>query len=321
MTTHADPAVARRDMAAVLGPQRITIDPWGIKVGPFRHLTAERLRLEGLSYDGFTVEPVGSTLGGEIRGLDLRQPLDPVVRDEVARALADFKVLFFRDQPIDQAQHVAFASSFGELEVHPFLPSNTGFAELVRFEKEAKVGGFENAWHHDVTWRANPSMGAVLHGIEVPRVGGDTLFSDMHAAYDGLDDGVKARIEGLVATHDFTRGFGAGMDREAKRQMQERYPPVTHPVVHRHPVTGMKLIYVNRYFVTGIVGLDQDESDALVDTLCREAELVEYQVRFHWERDSIAFWDNRAVQHYAASDYYPATRIMERASIVGGRPE
>jgi taurine dioxygenase len=307
-------------MATVFGPQRMRIEPWGVKVGPLRHLTEERLRLEGCTYDGFTVEPVGSTLGGEIVGLDLRQPLDPVVRDEVARALADFKVLFFRDQPIDQGQHVAFAKSFGELEVHPFLPSNTGFAELVRFEKEAMVGGFENAWHHDVTWRERPSMGAVLHGIEVPRVGGDTLFSDMHAAYDGLDEDVKVRIEGLQATHDFTRGFGSGMDPEAKRQMQEKYPPVVHPVVHHHPVTGKKLLYVNRYFVTGIVGMDRDESNDLIDLLCREAETVEYQVRFHWEQDSIAFWDNRAVQHYAASDYYPARRVMERASICGNRP-
>jgi len=315
-----EPVVTKRDMAEVLGPQRMRIDPWNLKVGPVRHLQAEHERLEGLTYDGFTVALQSATVGGLVEGLDLRVPLTPALVAELARALADFKVLFFRNQPIDQAQHVAFASSFGALETHPFLPSNTGFPELVRFEKEAKVGSFENAWHHDVTWRECPSMGAVLHCIACPKVGGDTLFSDMYAAYDGLDDDVKDRIAGLHAVHDFTRGFGAGMDKDAKRAMQERYPKVRHPVVITHPVTGKKLLYVNRFFVERIEGLSDTESLELIDELCRQAEIVEYQVRFRWEPDSIAFWDNKAVQHYAAADYYPQRRVMERASIIGPRP-
>ena len=309
-----------RDPARMVGPRRVTLEPWGVTIGPVVHLTAERRRLRSCAYAGFAVNPHGSTLGGMVTGLDLRTPLDPHTLAELRRCLADFKVLFFRDQPLSQDQHVAFARQFGELEIHPFLPSNTEIEALVRFENEDTVGGFENGWHHDVTWRSCPSMGAVLRAIVVPETGGDTLFADMHAAYDGLDDGMKERIEGLRAVHDFTGTFGTTLDPDARAAMQERYPPVEHPVVHVHPVTGRKLLYVNRYFVTGIVGMEREEGIALIKELAAQAETVEYQCRFRWEPDSIAFWDNRAVQHYAASDYFPDRRIMERASIVGTRP-
>ncbi len=158
--------------------------------------------------------------------------------EELRQALYDYKVIFFRDQPMDPHQHVAFARRFGDLEVHPFLPSNTGEPELVRFEKTAEVSGYENSWHHDVTWRACPSMGAILHAVAVPDAGGDTLFSDMYAAYDGLDQATKDEIDGLQAVHDFTQTFGHSMSADERKKAQEQYPPVRHPVVCSHPATG-----------------------------------------------------------------------------------
>jgi alpha-ketoglutarate-dependent taurine dioxygenase len=252
--------------------------------------------------------------------LNLRQELSPEAMSELRRCLFEFKVLLFRDQPLTGAEHVRFAAQFGELEIHPFIASNSDHPELVRFEKHAEVGGYENGWHSDVSWRERPSLGAVLHALEVPPAGGDTLFADMYAAYDGLDAAVQERIEGLFAIHDYSKAFGHAVAEADRDRMRREFPPARHPVVRVHPETGRKLIYVNRFFVDHIEGLDPAASSDLIDFLSGQAEIVEYQCRFQWEEHSIAFWDNRAVQHYASSDYWPARRVMERASIKGEQP-
>jgi alpha-ketoglutarate-dependent sulfate ester dioxygenase len=305
---------------APLLARRLKIDKYNIAVGPLGHLAEERRRLDNLRWRHFDVRRLGATIGAELSGVDLTAALPDAVIDDIRQALHDYKVIFFRRQALSAAQHVAFSRRFGELEIHPFIPSNTGQPELVRFEKSADVGGFENGWHHDVTWRECPSMGAVLHAIAVPPTGGDTLFADMIAAYEGLDDETRARIDGLSAVHDYAQVFGRVIPAGQREAMRAQYPLVEHPVVCAHPATGRLHLYVNRFFTSAIVGLEPDESTALIDRLSRQAEILEYQCRFQWEPDSVAFWDNRAVQHYAASDYWPDVRVMERASIVGPRP-
>jgi taurine dioxygenase len=192
--------------------------------------------------------------------------------------------------------------------------------EVVRFAKDAETVGVENIWHSDVSWREVPALGSVLRAREVPPVGGDTLFSDMTAAYEGLDDEVKRRIDGLSAVHDFTQSFGVGMPPERLAEMQTRFPAVEHPVVRTHPRTGRRILYVNAIFTSHIVGMPREESDALLDFLFQQASIPEYQCRFRWQKNSIAFWDNRSVQHYAVNDYWPQPRVMERVAIVGDRP-
>ncbi len=320
-STEATTFVADADPAAGLAAKRVRFPKFpDVSIGPLGHLAAERSRLNDLTWEHFTVRRVAATCGAELHDIDITGELSDAQIDEIRAALHAYKVIFFRDQPLTPEQHVAFARRFGDLELHPFIPGNDQQPELVRFEKGADTGGYENGWHHDVTWRAEPSLGAILHAVRVPATGGDTLFCDMHAAYEGLDDETKNRIEGLDAVHDYMLAFANQVPADKQAEMRERFPTVTHPVVITHHATGKKLLYVNRFFTSHIAGLEEQESTALLDTLCKHADTVEYQCRFRWENDSVAFWDNRAVQHYAASDYWPDVRIMERASIVGGKP-
>ncbi len=272
-----------------------------------------------------TVSPLTPTIGAEIGTIDLAHPLDGTTKAALRQALLDWKVLFFRDQDITTEQHLAFARSFGELEVHPFAPHKEGYPEVLAITHGPGNKGKENTWHSDVTWRLEPSLGSVLRAQEVPQVGGDTLFADMYAAYAGLSDAIKAKIDGAQAVHDFTH-FRTGMRKRGVSEdkiaeFNEKYPSVEHPVVRTHPETGRKCLYVNAAFTLHIVGMEKAESDALLKHLYAQAAIPEYQCRFRWRANSIAFWDNRASQHYAASDYYPAVRRMERVTIIGDRPQ
>jgi taurine dioxygenase len=272
----------------------------------------------------FSLAPLTPTIGAEVGDIDLSKALDTETAEGLRAALRDWKVLFFRDQDITTEQHLAFARNFGDLEVHPFAPSKEGYPEVLRITHDKDDRGQENVWHSDVTWRETPSLGSILRCLESPPVGGDTLFADMCAAYDGLKDEMKARLEGRVAVHDFAH-FRRGLRKQGKSEAQieafnRAYPMVEHPVVRTHPETGRKALYVNAAFTQSIVGMEKAESDALLSQLYARAAVPEYQCRFRWEVNSIAFWDNRASQHYAASDYWPAVRRMERVTIIGDRP-
>ncbi|WP_248930403.1 TauD/TfdA dioxygenase family protein [Paenibacillus hamazuiensis] len=296
----------------------LSVPERGLKSGP-RHLSRLPEGVEAQPYELFTVKPLGVTIGAEIEGVDLRRPVTPELQKELNRALLEWKVLFFRNQHITSEQQRAFARLWGELETHPFLPQGDS-DEVVRFAKNEQSVGRENSWHSDVSWRLTPALGAVLRLIEVPEAGGDTLWADMAAAYDNLPDDVKQRIDGLHAVHDFTHVFGVRLSPEELLAKQAEFPAAIHPVVRKHPETGRKTLYVNPNFTVRIVGLEPDESEKLLQYLFLQAQVPEYQVRFRWEANSVAFWDNRATQHYASSDYYPSRRIAERVAIVGDRP-
>jgi taurine dioxygenase len=275
-------------------------------------------------YERFTVTPLAPTIGAEIGGVDLGGPVDDALQAELRRALLEWKVLFFRDQDITRPQQRAFAERWGTLEQHPFYryvhPDQNDDEDVVRLAKDAMSGGAENERHADVTWHTEPSWGAVLRAVEVPPVGGDTLWADAAAAHDALPEDLRERIAGLTAVHDWQHTFGLAMTDDVREQLAERFPAQEHPVVRIHPETGRRTLFVNAIFTRRIVGLPEAESDALLLRLQREISRPEHQCRFRWTPGAVAFWDNRATQHYASSDYWPQRRVMDRISIAGDRP-
>jgi taurine dioxygenase len=271
------------------------------------------------SFTRIGIKPLSPVIGAEIEGVDLREGLDDAVIADIRAALLKHRVIFFRDQDISVDQHIAFARRFGDLEIHPATPKGQPNPEILHIAHDDKNKGRENQWHSDVTWRAEPSLGSILRAREVPEVGGDTLFSCMVAAYQGLSPAMKAWICTLTAVHDIARVFAKRLGKSVA-ELHEQYPPTEHPVVRTHPETGERALYVNTGFTSHIKGLSATESDWLLQHLYAQAAIPEYQCRFRWRANSIAFWDNRASQHYAASDYFPAYRAMERVTIAGDRP-
>jgi taurine dioxygenase len=271
----------------------------------------------------FSVEPLTPAIGAVIAGADLGKP-DAALCAALKQALLKWKVLFFYDNDITATEQVALARQFGALETHPVVPHVPEKPEVSVIIHDRDSRGNQNMWHSDVTWRPEPSWGSILRAVEVPEVGGDTLFADMGAAYDGLSPALKVRIEGRSAVHEM--GYlkvmmrRQGMSAEEREDTVRKYPPFAHPIVRTHPETGRKTLNVNAVFTKRILNMEPAESSALLNELCARATVPEYQCRFRWRKNAIAFWDNRATQHYAVSDYWPERRHMQRVSIVGDRP-
>ncbi|MBM3596306.1 MAG: taurine dioxygenase [Alphaproteobacteria bacterium] len=279
-----------------------------------------------------TVTKTTGTLGAEVEGIALAGNLSQGTIDWISDALVQHKVLVFRNQNhLTRAEHIAFGRRFGELEFHPFAVHlsqfNTGEAdpEIIVIESKS-VGGNRGTdiWHSDVTWRSDPSLGSILRCLISPESGGDTMWADMEMAYELLDEETKARIEGLEAAHDWTN-FRQGLrnlkvPEEKIEELNALYPVATHPVVRTHPVSSRKCIYVNSVFTQRIVGMEPQDSDALLQKLWRQASIPEVQVRLRWRPGTVAFWDNRSTQHYAVHDYRDRHRLMERVTVCGDRP-
>lgn len=270
------------------------------------------------TYTNIEVAPLTPAIGAEISGVDLGAPTAGQLED-IRAALLDYKVIFFRNQPLTQQQHISFARQFGELEIHPATPRDQPNPEAFKIEHGPNSRGAENMWHSDVTWRERPSLGSILRAVEIPEVGGDTLFANMALAYNRLPEATREKIHNRTAIHDIARVFARRLKKDPE-ELRKQYPLVAHPVVRTHPETKERVIYVNGAFTSHIEDMDPEESRSLLDQLYKSAWNPEVQCRFRWQPDSIAFWDNRASQHFAASDYFPAIRKMERVTIAGDKP-
>ena len=275
---------------------------------------------EQRAFQTIGIEPLSPTIGAEINGVRMSGEASDLQIAEIRQALLDWKVIFFRDQDVSEDEHIAFGARFGELEIHPFTPNLESHPEIVVIHHGPKSKRGQNRWHSDVTWRLEPSLGSILRARIVPPVGGDTLFADMMAAYAGLDDTTREQVDGAIAVHSFQHNFGRAMNDEQRAKFAEQYPDARHPVVRTHPETRRKGLYVNAAFTTHIEGMEPEKSRKLLRKLYAQASIPEYQCRFRWRENSVAFWDNRAVQHYAAFDYHPQQRRVERVTIVGDKP-
>ncbi|HVW50184.1 MAG TPA: TauD/TfdA family dioxygenase [Trinickia sp.] len=279
------------------------------------------------------IDPLTCSIGAELIGVNLADAVrDDGLFAEIRATLLEHRVLFLRDQTFTRAEHVAFARRFGELEDHPVAGSDPEHPGLVRIYKSPEQPNerYENAWHTDATWRAAPPFGCVLRCVECPSVGGDTMWANMALAYENLPNAVKQQIAGLRARHSIEASFGAAMPIEKRLALKAQYPDAEHPVVRTHPETGEKVLFVNaftthftNYHTPERVRFGQDANPGAGDLLrylISQAYIPEYQVRWRWQPNSVAIWDNRSTQHYAVMDYPPCTRKMERAAIVGDVP-
>ncbi|WP_223528650.1 TauD/TfdA dioxygenase family protein [Pseudomonas sp. GL-R-19] len=272
-------------------------------------------------------------LGAELVGVKLVDAIhDNDLFAEIRAAMLKYRVLFLRDQNINSAEHVAFARRFGDLEDHPAVGSDPEHPGLVRIYKtpDQGPGRYENAWHSDSTWREAPPLGAVLRCVECPPVGGDTMWANMALAYENLPAYIKEKIANLRARHSIEATFGATMPMEKRLALKAQYPDAEHPVVRTHPETGEKVLYVNvftthftNFHTSEHVRYGQDANPGggeLLRYLISQAYIPEYQVRWRWEPNSVAIWDNSATQHYAVMDYPACHRKMDRTVIIGSKP-
>ena len=251
------------------------------------------------------------TIGAEIDGIDLRQPLTAALRDELRQLLLKHKVLFFRDQAINTEQQIAFAKEFGELYVHPTTQQNDPTlpqAHLIEAQDERKLYGprISGRWHTDTSWLLQPTLGAVLRAVDLPEVGGDTLWADAGAVYRALPDDLREEIDSLHVVHDFKKSLDkVGYD----------YPILAHPLVRTHPETGEDGLFINFSQNPSVIGWTPQQSKQLIDRLLLEFNKPEHQVRFKWRPGSVAFWDNRSTLHYPVYNYGDYPRRMERVLI------
>lgn len=272
------------------------------------------------------ISPLSGSLGAEVHGIDLSAELTESQVETIRAALVTHHVLAFRDQSLTPEQQMRFGKRFGELDTHPFVEGNGQYPEVLDIitEPSDKLN-FGGGWHTDVTFLEEPDLGSILYAIEVPPVGGDTLFANQHMAYEALSETMKGMLEGLTAIHTAAMQYSPGglstQSNAMKTTNADRAADtVEHPVIRTHPENGKKGLYVNRAFTARIQGLRSEESRAMLNFLCDHAVKEAFTCRLRWQPGTLAMWDNRSVQHYALHDYAGQRRVMRRITVKGDRP-
>ena len=278
--------------------------------------------IEAKTFKHIVAKPFAPNLGAEITGVDLSQEISEAEFSEIEAAFLAYQVLFFKDQKENPPQvHIDLGKRFGPLHSHPAAPTMAGYPEIfeIHATRHSKVANGE-FWHSDVSCDEEPPLGTMLQIHILPPCGGDTMFSNMYAAYDALSDAMKTFLDGLSATHASEHIYRGRYADRGQKDSDIAFPSASHPVVRTHPQTGRKALFVNRTFTTRINELSEEESSAVLKMLFEHAESIQFQIRFRWSKNDMAFWDNRCCMHRAIWDYWPEERKGRRVTIKGDRP-
>ena len=271
----------------------------------------------------FKVEAITPVIGASISGISLNQDLKSDTVEKIYNALIKYQVIFFREQDLTPESHLQLAKRFGDIDPgHPVYPHVEGFQSIVLLKNDESSRPDTNDWHKDLTFKSNPPFASILHGVSVPKIGGDTLWASMSAVYDSLTDGWKEDLEGLEAIHDmgtFRNDFYKEGGINSVNSALKKVGSAVHKVIEKHPISGKKYLNVNQSFTRNIVNVSQGASDHILKFLFQLLARPEFQVRFRWQNDSVAIWDNRITQHYAVNDYLPNSRHMQRVTIINDK--
>ena len=275
-----------------------------------------------ITSSGIKIQKYSPNLGAIITGVDLSKEINEDQFKDIHKAFLDNQVLFFQNQnEILPEIHLKLGKLFGELHVHPAAPSMPGYPEIfeIHAHKNSKVANGE-FWHSDVSCDIEPPLGTMLQLHILPETGGDTMFSDMYSAYNELSDKYKILLDGLIAIHESEHLYSGRYEDRGVNRDNIKTPVANHPLIRTHPITGKKAIYVNRTFTTGIEGMNKNESSSILEFLFEHCEHVNFQIRYRWNKNDMAFWDNRCTMHRAIWDYWPNERKGRRVTIKGDKP-
>ncbi|MDP6210546.1 MAG: TauD/TfdA family dioxygenase [SAR324 cluster bacterium] len=271
----------------------------------------------------FKVEAITPVIGAGISGISLNKDLKSDTVEKIYNALIKYQVIFFREQDLTPESHLKLAKRFGDIDPgHPVYPHVEGFQSIVLLKNDESIRPDTNDWHKDLTFKSNPPFASILHGVNVPKIGGDTIWASMSAVYDSLTDGWKEDLEGLEAIHDmgtFRNDFYKEGGINSVNSALKKVGSAVHKVIETHPISGKKYLNVNQSFTRNILNVSQGASDHILQFLFQLLARPEFQVRFHWQNDSVAIWDNRITQHYAVNDYLPNSRHMQRVTIINDK--
>ena len=272
------------------------------------------------------IEMLSGACGAEIEGINLNDTSDENIFI-IKNLLFEHKVIFFRNQDITQQQQINLSKCFGVLEEHAYVKGLKNYPEIVRIIKEPhEKNNWGEGWHSDVSYNAKPTMAVVLRSVEIPPIGGDTMFANMEIAYDTLDDNLKKQIENKVAIHSSIGAeFFVDNYESMKGNGNSDIYTNEHPIVRTNPDSKRKTLYVNSTYTKKVVGMNKSDSDNLLKKLFLHQERLDLTCRFRWTKNTVAIWDNRSVLHYAIADYFPNRglghiRIMDRIAIRGEKP-